>query len=987
MRWRNRAALAAAVLAVAGLAIWSQWRAPTDRAPSRPTTASSRSASTSPARTTSPGLPPQTRIDNAEVVFDSAGVPLLRVPDLGDVRQPATIAAYALWYSGSHYPDGWQVVKKDAAKSAACVRWLVENLKASPGGGRAWNYEFDNAYNDVVSKAPWISAFGQAVGIEALLQSVRDGVPPEHLALAREAAVSLLRPIRDGGLMFQKGDDIWFEEVASPPDNPPHILNGHMRALMALRKLSAATGDKKYQDAFDRGMATLLRWLPLYDAGYWLRYDLNPKKAELLFRLSDPYGYPLSPLAIDRVTLRDPAGGKEVVLDVGGNIDADGPVRIAGNDWGQPEELDGRTVRRLQRVAPPTPQEDGDGQVRAPGTYFYLTSPAEWRDNLRTQELELSVEYKDEARGNLAAQMRSIAPGRAFRDLRDGDLLLTGCGQWRTWRIPLRPSDLGYWVGLSYAQRHAEYLEQLSTTEPRLKPWASAARGYARLAGAPEDYRVASLQPVALPRQTPSLSAYSLDDAGVIRQHIAGPNTRLDGRGFWNGRTEGGPPCYSPFLVSCQALKGSKAFNPVELLPPTVMDSIPAYKAKYRWLTAENLRTLRREAAYEWLAKSGRGLKDGATVWEFGFDNVYNDVFTPAPWPSAFGQNYVLLALMQAVREHRAEPALDYRQMLRRGAEAMRCPLADGGLLFRGRLGAFLEEVPNGTHVLNCQLVTAATLRDVQEVLGEPWVGVLREEALECLRHALWLSDTGYWLRYDANPRKELLLQLDWIEGTQSPLIQEVALVNPQTNTAGRICVGVKGDFDGYPRLSGSDWLVEQEVDGRIVRPFQNGYEQRAQSVAGGARHNVFLFMALPERTVADDFDVPPHQLVLRYKDVAAGRFAVKVQSIRQGNFLEFVPIRGGQLRCSGDGQWKQAVLEIRPQDMGWYVGPDYQVFHVEQLRELGKQTGDWFFTQHAERHEFFLKAQAASQPAVIEPARPTSAPTEATTTRSSRQR
>ena len=79
--------------------------------------------------------------------------------------------------------------------------------------------------------------------------------------------------------------------------------------------LGLATGStpigtyKQLVEWYKKGAATLERWLPRYDTGYWLRYDLNPKKQELLFRLNNKYGYQLEPLAIDTIGLTDLVSG------------------------------------------------------------------------------------------------------------------------------------------------------------------------------------------------------------------------------------------------------------------------------------------------------------------------------------------------------------------------------------------------------------------------------------------------------------------------------------------------------------------------------------------------------------------------------------------------------------------------------------------------------------------------------------------------------
>lgn len=895
------------------------------------------------------GKPAQTDVDRARHCFDANGVPYLKIAGVGDYYHPGGIGVYALEYAGLEQYDKNRSVPRDMKKFKACIEWLEENLVEDSNGSWIWEYQFDNTYNDITIKAPWASAFGQALGIEALVAAYKIDGDPKHLEIAEKAASVLFKPVEQGGLLFKKGDDIWFEEIPSPKQNPPHILNGHMRTLMALKNLADATGEKKYYEWFDRGCATLERWLPLYDNGYWLRYDLNPKKSELLFRFNNPYGFKLPNVAVDKIIIRDPATHEEVCLDVGAANDSRGGARIAGNDWGQRGELDGRTVRRLTPVIPATSQEEADGQMHSPGTYFYLKLPSQWKNNLRTDWFELEIIYKDERAGNLTVQLRSIAPGSAFRDMRDGDLLLTGSGKWHNWKVPVRVTDLGWWVGASYAEKHYLYLEELSKYRGSLKPWATVAKGYYNLGQISDlkSYNIVTLEPIKLPQQTPMLPIYSLDKKGVVRQHRATQNSKFSNTGLYDPAGDRGEPVYHYFVIAEQLMLGSDLKG-------------GAYSAP-----SFNRSEIKRKPALDWLLDSENYVNiNGAATYRYVFDNAYNDVYTSDPWQSAFGQAYVVKALTQAI-DDRLDKKARLVKHLKKVVNAYNLAIDNGGVVtITKNKKVFAEEVPNATHILNAHLVSATALHQSQKYVEAAFA--LKQKLLDSLYDYLHCFDTGYWSEYDKNPKKEILFQIDWIWGKTSPAIDEIYLQNPQTETATRIDVGSPGDTS-YPNVSGIDWKSTETVDGRTVRHFANGYQLRSQSIKGGTRHNVFFLGALPERSYEDYFDVPPHHLVITYKDESPGEFVIKTQAINEGNSLRFAPLRGGVLKCTGDGKWKRAVFTLRPQDMGWYMGPDYQVFHIQQLRELAKETGSWFFAQYAEKWQYYLDAYQTNKNPIVE--------------------
>lgn len=871
----------------------------------------------------------QTDVHNAEVLFDLNDIPILKIKDIGKQYHPAWISMYALAYAGIDDP----LNIRDENKFRKCIDWLSKNLKEKENGIYTWEYHFDSTYNDISIKAPWSSAFAQATGIQALIAAYKQLGKTEYLDLAKNAAKILFVPLEKGGFLFQKENDIWFEEIPVPIDNPGHILNGHMRVLLALKELADVTQDSEIESYFKRGMDTLYRWLPLFDSGYWFRYDLNPKKSELLFRFANPYGFENFPLAISKITLRDPITKEEVVLNVGREGDNSGESRIAGIHWGQPEQVAGRLSRRLVPVA----LDNQLDKMAAPHSYFYLPLPSMWKDNLRNDWFELTIDYYDETAANITIQQRSIAPGQTFKDIRDGDLHLTGAGHWRQWNIPLRPSDLGFWVGESYADKHAEYLKQLAQYDARFLTWTQLARMYCNVGSQKRShYQEINHALPELPKQLPMLPIYSLDKNGIVTQNQATEKTFFLPDGSYDPTSDSGIPRYTPFGIALQLIQGSG------ITPKGIEKS-----------------NVKNENALLWLLEpNNQKIVENSTTYTFDFTNVYNNVITQAPWASAFSQAYVLKALQFAAENKMAQTEVIF-DLINRVANSYQILVDAGGVatVSHDRY-RFFEEVPNATHVLNAHLISISELISTSRYLNRSDLYDLAWEGIISLREKLHQFDSGYWFRYDLNPKKELLFQIDWVEGESSVLIERIELQDPVSETKAVIDVGSSMAFAGSSHISGIDWQTEQIVDDHKVRGFQNGYSIRDKPVPGGMLHNVFFVSMLPNHYISDYFNIPIHQLTIHYKDISPGRFVVNVQAIHEGNFTSFVPLRAGVINTIGDGQWKTARIAIRPQDLGWYVGPDYQKYEVEQLQRIAHFTNDWFFYQYAQRHQDFLKAQ-----------------------------
>lgn len=914
-------------------------------------------------------LPAQTDVAQAKHMTDKNGIPVQKIQGIKElVYHPSGIAVYALHYAGILIYDSTPLVQKDQQKFKACVQWLADNLKTTKDNLNIWFIDFDNTYNDSYIKAPWYSAFTQAVGIEALLTSYELDGNKEHLELAKKAAEVLMLPLSENGLAFVQGEDIWFEEVPEPKENPTHILNGHMRALIALKKLSEVTKDKKYEAYYKKGLETLERWLPLYDAGYWLRYDLNPNKESLCFRFNNPYGYELSQVPIGTITLRDPLSGDEKIIAVGSENDANQKNKISGINWGQPEKIDQKSTRRLKAVWPASSQEENDGTLNhAPHTYFYLDLPGKI-DNLRTQHYELIIEYKDIEKANINIQLRSIAPGSGFQTVRNSDLLLKGSNQWRTWKIPVKPEDLGYWVGQSYAEKHSIYLEILAKDLPSLELWVNKARSYLNLHNPEWGFKTIRTQNLKIPFQTPMLAAFTLDKKGVIRQHIADKDTILNDKHMWSGKGKVGKPVYSPFIIAQQAIDPN-VYDTIHHMDFEALHLTLYYSDGSEWLKNVDIRKLKREPAYKWLAENAIP-KDEALVWYFQFSNTYNDVVTEAPWQSSFGQSYVIKAFSKALDDKLIIPNVNFLDLLIRACKAYDIPLSQGGIkaLYLNNL-AFFEEVPQAVHILNAHLSSLVTFDEVSKYIKEEFIEKLKKIGLKTLHYVYDKYDNGYWLRYDANPKKEFLFQIDWLNGENSPEIHEILLINPMTSEASHVEIDtlMGRDFKGTCKLSGNDWGQAKSSDGKNIRTFENGYKKRKDALRGGTIHNVFMLMTLPNFSFKEYFEVPTHRLVIRYKDVSPGKFMIKMQSINEGNILKFESIPQGMWNCKGDRQWKEVHFNILPQNMGWFVGPDYQKYHIEQLTEISKRYQDWFTAQQAEKHQYYYDLNQKALSPIIE--------------------
>ncbi|MBY0404312.1 MAG: hypothetical protein K2X66_10475 [Cyanobacteria bacterium] len=967
----------------------------------------------------------QLDIENATFQCNASGVPRITVPQVGDIGfHPGYVGLYALEYAGVEQYDSKFNTQPDEAKFLQCVEAILENFQPyHPVDGNAevwgWMYQFDHIYNETQILSPWMSAFGQAVCIQALVHHYKRYQNPTHLEIAEKAAQAFYIPVEEGGLLFLEGEGCWFEEIPHPvipkdtshsfnKPNPTHILNGHMRALLAIQELSTVSSNPIHLHWFTQGIRTLAQWLPLYDCGYWLRYDLQPKTKDLLFRFNNPYGFPLHPLAIASIRLCDPLDAREnnspdpdsSTLWVGDPNDAEGPQRIAGIDWGAPGPLPKSEynnleapVRCLQPVQPAPYTSSLTGEFLPPHTYFYLSLPTRWHDNLRQEPFVLEMSYWDDGPANINIQMRSICPGPVFRDLPEGDIFLSGSQQWRTWKIPVYPHQLGGWVGDFYAEKHYQYLEKLCQCEASLEPWRDRAKGFLRAnqpfhPNASSKIQIQKTKPLP---QTCPLPHFTLDENGVIQQFFpvevpeGDPQKRQDKPEL---EAQNSQDSNVILLNSANGLIPAKAVYQVFGVAMQVInidEFIPSYHDFRPPLAVPKID---KEPALEWLLNPENFHQPSPDCWiyPFQFNNSYNNIMTPAPWQSAFAQAYVIKAFVSALQQNLGNSEI-MLNALQKTMNGFTLTLENGGLLSQGLDDCiFAEEVPNGTHILNGHLISCNALLVGSKLLAQYNCNLYNrplsakfnkivEKMIASLAQKLQYYDSGYWSLYDQNPKSEVLLQIDWIQGTHSPGITEIYLEN--TLTGAYIFIDATSEQSVNPespaRLSGLEWKPVETKKNRLVRSFENGYSIHPDPLENAHRHNVFVILPLPNSSVPKALDIhtwghSPYRLAIHYYDELPGQFHVNIQSIHQGNHLDFIPLKRGRILCTGSQTFQQATFFLGPQDLGWYVGEYYQQFHLKCLKELLaeiqgsdiinpgilKQNG-WLIQQYIDKWTYYL--------------------------------
>jgi hypothetical protein len=205
-------------------------------------------------------------------LFDDRGIPRMRV-DGRVVYHASRVAAFSLAHVTRYVFEGRP---DDRQKALLGARWLVDNQVAE--GPLAGAFPLPFHWHGL--PPPWASALTQGEGLSVLARAY---LMTGDEAFARSAVAALApfkRDVEAGGLRarFRGAGSVWYEEYPQA-DDPPHVLNGFVYALWGLRDVNRLDLTPEARELYAAGLASLVKHLPEFDAGYWSYYQV-PDRAE-----------------------------------------------------------------------------------------------------------------------------------------------------------------------------------------------------------------------------------------------------------------------------------------------------------------------------------------------------------------------------------------------------------------------------------------------------------------------------------------------------------------------------------------------------------------------------------------------------------------------------------------------------------------------------------------------------------------------------------
>lgn len=164
------------------------------------------------------------------------------------------------------------------------ANWLLEHGKHMRDM-LLWTYDFP--YPKYGLGAGWFSGIGQARIAGVLEREYALSGDAKYRAAAEAAMQPYLEDLRQGGAISRDNGVAWIEEAPDPEGKSYRILNGHITALSGILDFYQITGEQKWRDLFNQGVAAVARDLPKFDAGFTSFYSLDMVGADRFAAIHD----------------------------------------------------------------------------------------------------------------------------------------------------------------------------------------------------------------------------------------------------------------------------------------------------------------------------------------------------------------------------------------------------------------------------------------------------------------------------------------------------------------------------------------------------------------------------------------------------------------------------------------------------------------------------------------------------------------------------
>lgn len=291
-----------------------------------------------------------------------------------------------------------------------------------------------------------------------------------------------------------------------------------------------------------------------------------------------------------------------------------------------------------------------------------------------------------------------------------------------------------------------------------------------------------------------------------------------------------GEKCYNPFEISLQAMLGEMVIAEYEGVTGML---VPRYYPLESLPNVTNEESAR--VAIKWLLEHSDD--DGENLFAvYNYDAEYAGIKMKAPWRSAFGQAYFILALLYWGKWTGKK---EYFRKAEKAAKGLVLPLNQGGCSTTINGEFWFEEIPqNSSHIFNAHLISIVALMELMKMLDCEWPKKYVDSGVKVFIDNIYKMDSGISSLYDMPEFYDGHLQLIPNDPAHKICLKEITVIDADAKR--KINLSDISCFNSAQSIwiSGIDWSSEDEEGYRTLLP---GIIRHAEDVPGGVRQNTFL--------------------------------------------------------------------------------------------------------------------------------------------------
>lgn len=204
---------------------------------------------------------------DSNTMLDGEGIPVNEIVGGQQVYFPISIFQYALGLWDLYLENGKEEYKEHFLK---LCDWICQHQREDG----SWD-----CFSPIGYKSQSVSSMGQGEGISVLVRAYKLTGDAVWLESAQKAVSFMCVPIEEGGVLRNRGEDIFLEEYPGGNGEKLSVLNGWIFSVFGLHDYLLTVHDDRVEVIMRKTIVSMKNSLRKYDTGYWSCYDQTGRMA------------------------------------------------------------------------------------------------------------------------------------------------------------------------------------------------------------------------------------------------------------------------------------------------------------------------------------------------------------------------------------------------------------------------------------------------------------------------------------------------------------------------------------------------------------------------------------------------------------------------------------------------------------------------------------------------------------------------------------